>query len=111
MSRRVSGHRFEYGPLARGIFIAIISLLPLTLVVAGEWLLWHLLLVLFLGFGLRPLLQWSGLYTVYARLAADWQERWGRGFTAKRRREIERKQRRARYKRFGPEDPRLPKKW
>jgi hypothetical protein len=38
-------------------------------------------------------------------------ERWNRDFTEQRRREIERKQRRARYKRFGPEDPRLPKKW
>jgi hypothetical protein len=111
MSRRAQGHRFEYGPLARGTFIALVCLLPLTMVLSAYWLVWHLLLVLFLGVGLRPLLEWSGLYTVYASLAAGWQERWGRGFTERRRREIERKQRRARYKRFGPEDPRLPRKW
>lgn len=111
MSRRASGHRFEYGPLARGSFIALVCLLPLTMVLSADWLAWHVLLILFLGIGLRPLLEWSGLYTVYARLAVAWQERWHRDFTAQRRREIERKQRRARYKRFGPEDPRLPKKW
>ena len=111
MSRRAQGHQFEYGPLARGSYIALICLLPLTAVGWEEWLAWHALLVLFLGIGLRPLLEWTGLYTIYARLAASWQERAHRGFTEQRRREIERKQRRARYKRFGPEDPRLPKKW
>jgi len=115
MSRRVQGHRFEYGPLARGAFIALVCLLPVTAVLSSVlssyWVVWHVLLVLFLGFGLRPLLEWTGMYTIYARLAADWQERWHRGFTEQRRRDIERKQRRARYKRFGPEDPRLPKKW
>jgi len=111
MSRRTDGHRFEYGPLPRGTFIALICLLPVSMVLSPYWLAWHLLLVLFLGIGLRPLLEWSGLYTVYASVSAAWQERWGRGFTARRRREVERKQRRLRYKRFGPEDPRLPRKW
>lgn len=111
MSRRVPGHQFEYGPLARGTFIAVACLMPVTAVLSSFWLAWHVLLVLFLGIGLRPLLEWTGLYTVYASFAAAWQERRGRGFTEQRRREVERKQRRARYKRFGPEDPRLPKKW
>jgi hypothetical protein len=103
--------QFEYGPLARGCYIALISLLPVSAIGWPGLLPWHVGLVLFLGIGLRPLLEWSGLYAVYAHLAAALEEWWNRDLTEQRRREVERKARRARYKRFGPEDPRLPKNW
>lgn len=58
-----------------------------------------------------PLLEWTGLYAAYTRLAAVIEEWWNRDLTEKRRSEVERKARRARYKRLGREDPRLPKIW
>jgi hypothetical protein len=105
------GHRFEYGPLARGIFMALMWLTPLVAFVAWEFLLWYLLMLVFLGLGLRPLLEKTGIHALYETVSVAIEERLYRGFTEKRRKEIERAARRKRYKRFGPEDPRLPKNW
>jgi len=103
--------KFEYGPIARGIYIALLWLVVLTAVAFPELLLWHLLLVLFLGLGLRPLLEKTGLYALYAHVAVSFVERRNRKFVETRRREIERKRRREMYRRFGHDDPRLPKNW
>ena len=107
----MTGHRFEYGPLARGIFMALVWLSPLVAVLSFELLAWHVALLAFLGLGLRPLLEKTGIHALWQALAAAWHERIYRGFTEKRRKEVERAARRRRYKRFGPEDPRLPKNW
>jgi hypothetical protein len=108
---RLRMHQFEYGPLARGCYLALACLLPVSAILSPELLAWHVLLVLFLGIGLRPLLEQTGAYALYTRLENVLRERWNHDFTERRRCEIERRARRARYRRFGPEDPRLPKKW
>jgi hypothetical protein len=105
------GHRFEYGPLPRGVFIALVWMTPVVAIVWWDLLLWHLLLLAFLGLGLRPLLEKTGIHALYQHVMVTIEERMYRGFTEKRRKEIERAARRKRYKRFGPEDPRLPKNW
>ena len=107
----MTGNRFEYGPLARGIFIALVWMSPVVAVVSWEWLGWHLLLLVFLGIGLRPLLEKTGIHALYQYVAAALEERIYRRFTEQRRKEVERAARRKRYKRFGREDPRLPKNW
>jgi hypothetical protein len=107
----MSEHKFEYGPLSRGIYIALLWLVILTAFVFPELLHWHLLLVLFLGLGLRPLLEKTGLYDLYTHVTVSIAERWDRKFVETRRREIERKRRRKMYRRFGKDDPRLPKNW
>jgi hypothetical protein len=104
-------HRLEYGPLSRGIYIALICLTPLVAIVWWELLAWYLGLLAFLGLGLRPLLEKTGIYAIYQYVASTLHEWLYKDFTEKRRREIEREARRRRYRRFGPEDPRLPKKW
>lgn len=107
----MTGHKFEYGPLSRGIYIALLWLMVLTATIFPELLLWHILLVLFLGLGLRPLLEKSGLYDLYTHVTVSIAERWNRKFVETRRQEIERKRRRKMYRRFGNDDPRLPKNW
>lgn len=107
----MTGHKFEYGPLSRGIYIALLWLMVLTATVFPELLVWHISLVLFLGLGLRPLLEKSGLYDLYTHVTVSIAERWNRKFVETRRREIERKRRRKMYRRFGNDDPRLPKNW
>jgi len=107
----MSEHKFEYGPLSRGIYIALLWLMVLTATVFPELLVWHILLVLFLGLGLRPLREKSGLYDLYTHVTVSIAERWNRRFVETRRREIERKRRRKMYRRFGNDDPRLPKNW
>ncbi|NGX17704.1 hypothetical protein [Wenzhouxiangella sp. XN24] len=107
----MSEHKFEYGPVARGTYMALVWLVILTAIVFPELLLWHLLLILFLGLGLRPLLEKTGLYDLYAHVTVSIAERLDRKFVEERRREIERNRRRKMYRRFGKDDPRLPKNW
>lgn len=107
----MSEHKFEYGPLSRGIYIALLWLMVLTATIFPELLLWHILLVLFLGLGLRPLLEKTRLYDLYTNVTVSVAERWDRKFVENRRREIERKRQRKMYRRFGNDDPRLPKNW
>jgi hypothetical protein len=107
----MTGHRFEYGPLARGTFIALVCMSPVVAIVSWEWLGWHLVLLIFLALGLRPLLEKTGIHALYQHVMATIEERLYRGFTEQRRKEVERAARRKRYKRVGPEDPRLPKNW
>lgn len=91
--------------------MALVWLVVLTAFAFPELLHWHLLLVLFLGLGLRPLLEKTGIYALYAHVTALIAERRDRKFVETRRREIERKRRRKMYRRFGHDDPRLPKNW
>ncbi len=91
--------------------MALVWLVILTAIAFPELLIWHLLLVLFLGLGLRPLLEKTGLYDLYAQVTVSIAERWDRKFVEERRREIERDKRRKIYRRFGNDDPRLPKNW
>lgn len=108
----MAGHKFEYGPIARGLYIALVWLVVMTAFVAPELLHWHLLLVVFFGLGLRPLLEKTGLYDLYMYVTVSIAERWDRKFVEQRRREIESKRQRKMYRRFGKDDdPRLPKNW
>ena len=91
--------------------MALVWLVILTAIAFPELLIWHLLLVLFLGLGLRPLLEKTGLYDLYAQVTVSIAERWDRKFVEHRRRHIERNKRRKIYRRFGKGDPRLPKNW
>lgn len=59
---------FKYGTLAVGIFKALLWLTVLVTIVLPKYLVYYILLLLFLGFFLRPLLLMSGLYSVYQEL-------------------------------------------
>lgn len=102
---------FEYGPLARGAFIALASCAPVFAMLAPAYLPHYFGFLVFLLFGLRPLLVVTGLHSGWNRLEMAVVERWDRKFVAKRRREIETKTRVEQYKRSRVRDPRLPKNW
>ena len=104
--------KFEYGPLARGIYRGMISvtlLMPLaigpinTLIYAG--------FLLFLGVGLRPLLERTGLHDAisYSRLIIH--DKANQGFVEKRRAEVARKVRDEKYRNRRFKDPKLPPNW
>ena len=61
---------FEYGPVARGVYIALLwCALPLGFS-APLWVLPYVLALAFLGLYLRDLLVWSGLYGLFQRLVS-----------------------------------------
>ncbi len=102
---------FEYGPVARGIFIALVSLTPVLPFVHPGYLAPYLLLLLFLGLGLRPLLQWTGLYTLFGYTRADLQQGMDRKFVERRQTHVDLHARVKRFRHSRYRDPRLPRNW
>lgn len=102
---------FEWGPLARGVYAAMLWLTILLGLFTPTLLLYYVPLLLFAGFLLRPLLRESGIHGVVASLLEHREERRWRKVTEQRRRDVDRKQRDARYRGRRYPDPRLPKNW
>ena len=93
--------KFTWGPLARGLFTALLSLTAFVQWVYPEKQAYYLFFLAFLALGLRPLLEITGLYDLCVHLQEKISARkWDR-ITEQRRREIEQRERleRARYRR------------
>ncbi len=102
---------FEYGPVARGAYIALIAVLPVLPLVRPGIVLEYLCFLIFLGFGLRPLLQYTGLYQLFHLGGGKLRDRADRKFLQQRRMEIDRKARDEKYRKSHYRDPKLPKRW
>ena len=107
---------FKYGTLARAIFIGLIGLTPLWWVIAKPTAIFglmalHVCLLLFLAFGLKPLLLKSGLYQRYSEARHRvGEKRWQR-LTEQRRAEVEAAKRRTQIKHSRTRHADLPKNW
>lgn len=108
---------FQYGPAARGIYMALLWSTVLFGAVAADapwalaWLPWHVALLLFLGLGLKPLLLRTGLYRWWMSLMAAAQEKRHAAHHAEAARKVERKIRDDKLRKTRVRDPRLPKRW
>ena len=104
-------HPFEFGPLAQGTYRA---LLWCTLVIgwtSPEYLPYHIALLLFLGLGLKPLVERFRLHIQISNFLDRIEARRWKEHTEKRRRDTERRERK-KYKKFiGDPDKKLPKHW
>lgn len=104
-------HKYEYGPISRGIYMALIWV---SLAIGMGWpkmLPYYLGFLLFLGLGLRPLLEKTGLADLFMHLVASTDEKLHKGSQAKLSRKIDRKVRDEKYRKSRYRDPRLPKDW
>ena len=102
---------FSFSHVAKGVYIALISCTPLVPLVYPNGLIYYLLFLAFLGFGLRPLLVYSGLYRMWNALGLGALDRWDKKYLEKHRREIDLKERNDKYRRMRHKDSRLPKNW
>jgi len=102
---------FEYGPLAKGIYIALFWVSIPLLLLYPQYTLRYVLFLLFLGFGLRPFLVWSGLYGLWNRTMGGAERKWDEKRLAERRAAIDSAEEVEKYKRSRYRDPRLPKNW
>lgn len=107
----MTNSQFEYGPISRGIYYALISATSLVPFIAMELLGYYLLLLVFLGFGLKPLLLKTGIYSLWEHSTESLHEKVHRKHTEKHRLEIERKSRDNKYRGGHRKDSRLPKNW
>lgn len=102
---------FEYGPVSKGIYIALIALTPLIPVAFPRFSVSYIVFIVFLGFGLRPLLHFSGAYAMWNSCRVYALEKWDRKFLQRHRAKIDRKVRDDAYRKSRVRDPRLPKRW
>ena len=103
--------QFHYGPISQGVFMALVVASTLVHFYAPAYFWGYLAFLAFLGVGLRPFLEVSGLYNVYQALCFWWSERSDRRFVAQRRREVRLQEHAKKYRKQRLRDPRLPKNW
>lgn len=103
--------QFEYGPVARGIYMALLYFAFLIGWVAPGWLYHYAALMIFLGLGLRPVLEWTGLAQRFQSIAAEFDDWRHRKRDSKRRLEVARRERDKRYRYSHYRDPGLPPNW
>ena len=102
---------YEYGPVSRGIYIALIWLtLPVMFLGLKQFISYTLFLII-LTFALRPLLEVSGLIGVYQSLVSARRDRINKRLSTKRFIEIDKRERILKHKRSRIKDPSLPKNW
>lgn len=66
---------FEWGALARGLYVAMLWLIWIFVFTAPSYLMYYVPLLLFLGLGLRPILIKTGLFNAYQGYLAKRDER------------------------------------
>lgn len=109
--KTLSPPQFTWGPLARGAFIALLWFIPFVAWHYPDQLTRYFLFLIFLGFGLRPLLEMTGLYAAFTGLANHLGDARWRKVEARRRAQVLRQERDKRYRYSRLKDPRLPKNW
>lgn len=107
----MSEPEFQYGPFARGIYLALGALVVPVAIYFPDYFLHYLAVLLFLGVGLKALLTRTGLARAWSGFLFSTQERWDRKYLEKHRRKIDRKIRDEKLRKSRVRDPRLPKNW
>jgi hypothetical protein len=102
---------FEYGIAARATFIGLLWLTVLIGFTAPNLLPWHIGLLLFLAFGLKPLLLKTGLYHGWLRfLVKSEQVRYAK-FDAAAAEKVERRRRDDKLRKARKQSTELPPNW
>lgn len=102
---------YEYGPVSRGIYIALIWLTLPVMFLGFKQFIAYAVFLIFLTFALRPLLEVSGLIGVYQSLVASQREKANIRLSTKRFIEIDKRERILKHKRSRIRDSSLPNNW
>ena len=81
--------QFEFGPVSQGIYRAMLwagLLIPLYF---PAWTAHYLVLLIFLGIGLRPVLEYTGLWVWWDRLESPFARHWSDRELERHRRQID----------------------
>ncbi|MBT3531139.1 MAG: hypothetical protein HOF74_10360 [Gammaproteobacteria bacterium] len=103
--------QFEYGPVPRGIYLALLWLAIVVPFISLALIPYYVFLLLFLGLGLKPLLLKAGIYAMFQHTTVSLHEKLTHKHTEKRRGEVDRKVRDQKYRGIRRKNPRLPKNW
>jgi hypothetical protein len=102
---------FEYGLIARTIFIVLCWLTVLIGFTAPILLPWHIGLLLFLAFGLKPLLLKTGLYHGWLRFLVRSEKVRYAKFDAEAAERVERRRRDDKLRKARKQSSDLPPNW
>lgn len=103
--------KFQWGPIARGIYLGLISCTLPIMAINYLWAPFYLLFLLFLGLGLRPMIEHFGLYDGFHALFSFLEHKRDRAWLERRRQQIEQQERQKKLKKSRYRDPNLPKNW
>ena len=107
----MSEHKFEYGPVSKGIYMALIAFGLVVPYIYPDKTVHYFFFIVFLGLGLRPLLEITGLHSLFQAINDSIFGKSKRRKLEQRRREIDLKLRNEKYKKSRFRDSRLPKNW
>ncbi len=102
---------FEWGPIARGLYLGMIATAVFADVVFGDYAMHYILFVVYCGIGLRQTLIVTGLYTFWTSLMGRVGDKSWESHTAKRRREVEVQAEVRRIKKSREARDKLPSNW
>jgi|TARA_B100000315_G_C14529467_1_gene565438 hypothetical protein len=107
----MTAKQFEYGLMATAIYRGLLWCILITPMLGPDIFVGYVLLMLFLGLGLRPLLEKTSLYRVAIHLQIVTLEKTSQGFMDKRKAKIVSRQRDESYRKRRGKHPDLPKDW
>ncbi len=103
--------QFEYSPLVQGVYRGLLAAtLPMP-IMGQDFFIGYVCVLLFLGFGLRPLLERTGLYRLLNHYLVVFEEKTSKRYLEKRAAEIDRKARDDKHRRRRLKHPDLPRHW
>ena len=108
---KIRRKQFEYGTVATGIYRGLLWVALVIPLYSVEWFMWYLAIMAFLGLGLRPLLERTGLYHWAVHWRVVTENRINRDFDERHVQQVERKMRDDRYRKRRNKHPDLPKNW
>lgn len=103
--------QFYWGPFARGCYIAAWWFCPFFVWTNPKVLVYYFPALIFIGLGLRPLLERTNLYNLFQALLIKKEDASWSKINKQRRREVEQQERSKTLKQQRIQDPRLPKNW
>ena len=108
---KIRHKQFEYSPLVHGVYRGLwCAALPMPML-GMEVAVSYFLFLSFLGLGVRPILERTGLYRLISHVLVVIEEKADARFLQQRAQEIDRKMRDDRYRKRRLKHPDLPKHW
>lgn len=102
---------FEYGPIARGSYIAMISVVPVVSLYFPPLFLPYVGLVLLIGLFLKSIIRRSGIDSLLWRIFVSLDDKIHAKLMRKKIQDVEMNRRNEKYRRRHRKDSSLPKNW
>lgn len=101
----------RFGFVSFSIYVALVWCTFIVIWSFPEYVNYYIAFLVFLGLGLRPLLEWTGIYDRWIDLRERLDQKIHARHYREQRRKVAQAARDERYRKARKRDPRLPKHW